>query len=130
MATWDDVRSVALALPGVVEQRSSDGTLQWRVRRGLVVWERPLRRADLEHLGDDAPAGDVLGARVEDEGAKRSLVQQRPEVFFTTPHFDGYPAVLARLDAMSIDDVRETVTEAWLDRASVTQRREYEARGR
>jgi hypothetical protein len=128
VATWDDVRDVALGLPGVVEERGHDGTRSWRVRKGMVVWERPLRRADLEHLGDAAPHGDVLGARVEDEGAKWSLVQDRPDVYFTTPHFDGYPAVLARLDAMTVDDVREVVTEAWLNRASATQRREYEAR--
>ena len=129
MATWDDVRDVALELPGVTEERSGSGTLQWRAKKGLVVWERPLRRSDLEHLGDAAPQGDVLGARVEDEGAKWSLVQERPDVFFTTPHFDGHPAVLARLEAMSAEDVREVVTEAWLNRASAAQVREHEARG-
>lgn len=68
VATWDDVRRLATALPGV-EERTGD-TVQWRVGDRLFVWERPLRRADLEALGDGAPDGDVLGVRVADLGVK------------------------------------------------------------
>jgi hypothetical protein len=58
---WDDVRALALALPEVGE-RTSRGHLEWRVRDRLFVWERPLRRADLAHLGDRAPDAPPLGA--------------------------------------------------------------------
>jgi hypothetical protein len=116
VADWDDVRRLALALPETSEWRSR-GLRQWRVKDKLVVWERPLRRADLEALGDAAPDGPVLGARVEHVGAKEALVADDPEIFFTTPHFDGYPAVLVRLDRIAVEDLDEVVVEAWLARA-------------
>jgi hypothetical protein len=116
VATWDDVRRVVAALPGT-EETASRGLPQWKVRGKLLVWERPLRAADRAALGEAAPDGEVLGARVPDEGVKHALVAASPEVFFTTPHFDGYPAVLARLDALSPEDLEELVVEAWLDRA-------------
>jgi hypothetical protein len=81
------------------------------------VWERPLRRADLEALGDDAPDGPILGVRVEHLMAKEALLADEPDVYFTTPHFDGYPAVLVRLDAIAVEDLDELIVEAWLDRA-------------
>jgi hypothetical protein len=116
MATWDDVRRLALALPETSERRSRE-LMQWRVKDKLFVWERPLRRSDLEALGSGAPDGPILGARVEHEGAKRALVADEPGVFFTTPHFDGYPAILVRLGRISAHDLEEVVVEAWLARA-------------
>jgi hypothetical protein len=117
MATWDDVRRLALALPEASERTRGDGLLQWRVKDKLFVWERPLRKTDLEALGDAAPAGAVLGARVADEGVKAALVADDPRVFFTIPHFDGYPAVLVVLDEIEIAVLAEVVTDAWLARA-------------
>jgi hypothetical protein len=81
------------------------------------VWERPLRRSDLVALGDAAPEGPILGARVEHLVAKEALLADDPDVFFTTPHFDGYPAVLVRLDRISAEGLEEVVVEAWLSRA-------------
>jgi len=116
MATWDDVRRLALALPETDERRSRD-LLQWRVKDKLFVWERPLRRSDLEALGDRAPDGPILGVRVEHLVAKEALLADDPGVFFTTPHFDGYPAVLVRLDRIGAAELEELITEAWLARA-------------
>jgi len=116
VASWDDVRRRALALPETDEHRSR-GLCAWRVRSRGFVWERPLRPADLQALGDRAPSGDILGAHVEHLGAKEALLAADPEVFFTTPHFDGYAAVLVRLSAISPDDLDELVIEAWLARA-------------
>src|SRR4051794_35347898 len=116
MASWEDVARLAMAMPEASE-RDSRGMRQWRVKDKLFVWERPLRRSDLEALGDAAPDGPILGARVEHLVAKEALIQDDPGVFFTTPHFDGYPAVLVRLDRISPDDLEEVVTEAWLARA-------------
>jgi hypothetical protein len=116
VADWDDVRRLALALPET-DERLSRGLRQWRVRDKLVVWERPLRRADLEALGDAAPDGPILGARVEHLGAKEALLADEPGVFFTTPHFDGHPSVLVRLDRIGVEDLDEVVVEAWLARA-------------
>jgi hypothetical protein len=116
VATWDDVRAVAATLPGAVET-TSGGLLQWKVRDRLFVWERPLRRKDLEELTDAAPTGPVLAARVPDVGAKDALLSSEPEVFFTTSHFDGYPAVLVRLEVIGDQALEELVAEAWADRA-------------
>jgi hypothetical protein len=116
MASLDDVARVCLALPETTEVRSR-GTRQWRVREKLFVWERPLRPRDLDELGDAAPAGPVLGARVPDEGAKAALIADDPEVYFTTHHFDGYPAVLCRLDRLDAPALTELAAEAWACRA-------------
>jgi hypothetical protein len=116
MATWDDVRRIALALPETTEAVSWEHA-HWRVKDKGFVWERPLRRSDLEALGDAAPDGPILGARVEHLVAKEALLADDPGVFFTTPHFDGYPAVLVRLDEISLQDLEEVIVEAWLCRA-------------
>ena len=116
MATWDDVRRIALALPETSERRSRDRP-QWRVKDKLFVWERPLRRSDLEALGDQAPSGPILGARVEHLGAKEALLANDEGVFFTTPHFDGYPAILVRLERIDVEGLDEVIVEAWLARA-------------
>lgn len=116
MASWNDVCRIALGLPET-GQEESRGLASWRVRDKGFVWERPLRKADLRALGDDAPQGPILGAYVEHLGAKEALLADDPDVFFTTPHFGGYPAVLVRLDAIAVDDLEELIVEAWLARA-------------
>ena len=116
MATWDDVRQIALGLPEAEERLSRD-TRQWRVKDKLFVWERPLRKSDLQALGDAAPTGPILGVRTEHLVAKEAILQSDPAVFFTTPHFDGYPAVLVQLDEIGLDGLEEVIVEAWLARA-------------
>ena len=117
MATWDDVARACRALPATTEQPSYGGARSWRVRDKAFVWERPLRRKDLAELGDAAPTGPVLAASVPDEGAKAALVATEPDVYFTTSHFDGYAAVLCRLDRLDSPSLTELVTEAWACRA-------------
>jgi hypothetical protein len=116
VANFEDVRRIALALPETSERVSRE-LRQWRVKDKLFVWERPLRRADLEALGDDAPDGPILGARVEHLGAKEALLADDTGVFFTTPHFEGYPAILVRLESIGVEDLNEVIVEAWLARA-------------
>jgi hypothetical protein len=116
VATWNDVARIVAELPDTLEPTPRD----WRVRKKLIVWERPLRQADYAALGDDAPEGDILGARVPDEGVKFALIADAPDVYFTTPHFDGYPMVLVRLAAIDEPELRELVTEAWLAQAPKT----------
>ena len=116
MASWDDVRRIALALPETSEQ-PSHGHTSWRVKDRMFVWERPLRQSDLRALGDEAPTGPILGVRVEHLIAKEALLADDPGVFFTTPHFDGYAAVLVRLDEIELDELEEVIVDAWLARA-------------
>jgi len=127
VADWNDVRQLALALPETSE-RESRGNAQWRVKDKLFVWERPLRQPDLQALGDKAPSGPVLGAMVADLGEKEALLAAEPGVFFTTPHFTGYAAVLVRLERISGEQLREVVTEAWLARAPARLLKDHEGR--
>lgn len=117
MATWDDVDRIALTLPQTVRTQARDGRLEWRVKDKSIAWERPLRRGDLAALGDTAPTGPVLAARVPDLGAREALLADDPAVYFTIPHFTGYPAVLVRLGEADDADLTELLTEAWLCRA-------------
>jgi hypothetical protein len=116
VATWDDVARIVGELPLTVEQAPRD----WRVGKKLMVWERPLRQPDREALtraGLEPPQGDILGVRVPDEGVKFALISDEPEVYFTTPHFDGYAAVLVKLAEIEVSDLRDLITEAWLVQA-------------
>ncbi len=125
MATWADVRRVAAALPEATESADSGGLVHWRVRNKSFVWERPLRRSDLDALGDGAPDGPVLCARVPGAEAKQAMIAAAPGVYFTTPHFNGYPAVLIRLEEIDPAELEEVVVEAWLDRAPKALARQY-----
>jgi hypothetical protein len=116
VAGWDDVRGIALALPETSEQLNR-GNASWRVRDKLFVWERPLRTPDLHALGDSAPQGPILGARVEHLVAREALLADDPDVYFTTPHFDGYAAILVQLERIGLEDLTEVIVEAWLARA-------------
>jgi hypothetical protein len=116
MATWDDVASVVGELQ-LTEERSPH---EWRVGKKLIAWERPLRKSDYDALtavGVEPPQGDILGVRVPDEGVKFALIADEPELYFTTPHFDGYPAVLVKLAAIDERGLRELIVEAWLTQA-------------
>jgi hypothetical protein len=121
VAGWDDVARVV----GELAETTEASPRTWRVRKKLIVWERPLRKADYEALGDDAPDGDVIGARVADEGVKFALIADDPMVYFTTPHFDGYPMVLARLAEIGVPELTELVSDAWLAQAPKTLVRKF-----
>jgi hypothetical protein len=116
VARWDDVARIVGELPLTGEPSPRD----WRVGKKLLAWERPLRPSEREALtanGSEPPGGDILGVRVSDEGVKFALIAEEPGVYFTTPHFDGYPAVLVKLAEIGVRDLEEVITEAWLTQA-------------
>jgi hypothetical protein len=129
MANWADVRRIALALPEVTEQLSGhSGVPGWRVKGKLFVWDRPLHKTDLkalEALGEPIPDGPLLAARVAHLEAKEALLAADDDVIFSIPHFDGYLAVLARLDQIAVDDLEEYIVEAWLCQAPKRLAKEY-----
>ncbi|GCE77394.1 MmcQ/YjbR family DNA-binding protein [Cellulomonas biazotea] len=110
MATWDDVREAVAALPDTTEDRPR----RWLAHGKGLAWERPLRRADHDALGADAWPGDVLALRTPDLEGKEALLGSAPDVYFTTPHFDGYPMVLARIERLDAAELVEVVTDGWL----------------
>ncbi len=126
MPDWEDVRRVVAELPEVTES-TTRGNLFWRVHGRGFVWERPLGIKDRAELGADAPEGPILGARTDSLEAKDALIAAEPEIYFTITHFDGYSAVLARLDVIGADELRELIVEAWLAKAPPRLAREYAA---
>jgi len=126
-ATWDDVRRLALALPGSYDY-DRRGNRSWQVAKKGFVWERPMHKSDLKRLkdaGEDAPDGPILAARVDDEGVKGALIESDPAVYFTIAHFNGFAAVLALLEAISLEQLDELVTDAWLAVAPPKLAREF-----
>ena len=117
MATWRDVGRLAMALPGASEELAGSGNRAWLVNKKFFVWERPLRKSDLQALGKNAPDGPILGVRTADLEMKDVLLKSNPKVYFTTPHFDGYPAVLVRLEKISAKELKDVTIDAWLARA-------------
>ncbi|HTU31598.1 MAG TPA: MmcQ/YjbR family DNA-binding protein [Solirubrobacteraceae bacterium] len=126
MPDWEDVREIVAELPEVSES-TTRGNLFWRVRGKGFVWERPLGVKDRAELGAAAPEGPILGARTENLLVKDALIASEPEVYFTISHFDGYSAVLVRLDVIGRDELRELIIEAWLAKAPPRLGREYAA---
>ena len=59
------------------------------------------------------PRPDVLAVRVRDQGEKAALIAGAPEIFFTEPHYNGFPAVLVRLPAVTEAQLRKLLTDAW-----------------
>lgn len=117
MADWDDVQTFAMAMPEATERCSNQDLRQWRVKDKMFVWERPLLGTELKALGATAPDGPILGVRVDYLETKDVLIATEPEAFFTTPHLDGYPAILVRLDRIDRERLQDVVIDAWLARA-------------
>lgn len=127
MADWDDVRAFAMAMPEATERRSNQDLRQWRIKDRMFVWERPLLGTELKALGAAAPDGPILGARVDYLETKDVLIATEPEAFFTTPHLDGYPAILVRLGEIDAERLEELVIDAWLARAPTRLAAAYRA---
>jgi hypothetical protein len=111
VADADDVRRLALSLPHVVEI-DSDG-FDFRVANRGFVWSYPERRPGKPRV----IRSDIAVLFVGDEAEKQALLLGEPDVFFTTPGYDGLPLVLLRLAAVDADRLTELVTDAWRMRA-------------
>jgi hypothetical protein len=111
MADADDVRRIAQALPHVVEIES-DG-FDFRVANKGFVWSYPERRQGQPRI----LRTDIAVLFVGDEAEKQALLLGQPELFFTTPGYDGLPLVMLRLAKVDIEHLRELVIDAWRMRA-------------
>ena len=119
MATMADLDELALAMPQATKEVSEDGRPSYSVHGKMFCFHRS-RRPDAVDPQTGERMHDVLMFRVADLGVKDLLLADERGLFFTTPHFDGYPAVLMRIpDLGRIDreELRELVAEAWLTRA-------------
>ena len=119
MATMRDLDDLALSLPHATKEVSDDGRPAYYVHGKLFCFHRG-RRPDAVDPETGERMGDVLMFRVVDVGVKELLLADDRGVFFTTPHFNGYPAVLMRipdLRRIDRDELHDLVAEAWLTRA-------------
>jgi len=114
-----DLDELALGLPQATKELSEDGRPAYRVHGKLFCCQRG-RRADALDPDTGERLDDVLMFRVPDLDVKQLLLADDRSIFFTTPHFDGYPAVLVRiaqLERLDRDELGDLVAEAWLTRA-------------
>ncbi len=123
-ATVEDVHEVARALPYVTVQRDGTAHPVYQVgAKSFVFFRTPRPDAVDPETGERYP--DVIVLWVADESDKQALVQDPTSPCFTTAHFDGHPSVLvrtARLGELTVEEVTELVTDAWLARASPRRR--------
>src|SRR4051795_6613602 len=106
MADADDVRRIALALPHV-EEIDSDG-FDFRVADKGFVWSYPERRPGERRV----IRTDIAVVYVGDEAEKQALLLGEPELFFTTPGYDGLPLVMLRLPVVGVERLAERITQA------------------
>jgi len=114
-----DLDELALAMPGATKDVSTDGRPSYLVHGKLFCCRRG-RRRDAVDPATGERLDDVLMFRVADLDVKELLLADDRGVFFTTPHFDGYAAVLVRIPQLALvdrDELRDLVVEAWLTRA-------------
>jgi hypothetical protein len=119
MATMADLDELALAMPQTIKELSDDGRPTYLVHGKFFCFHRS-RRGDAIDPDTGQRLDDVLVFRVADLGVKELMLADERSVFFTTPHFDGYSAVLIRIpDLASLDreELEDAVVEAWLTRA-------------
>ena len=126
MTTYDAIEQFATALPETVVSPSYRGSPTVKVNKKIVF-----RHAE-EHDDRIDPAtgkrnGEVMMLRVPHLGDKEALLQSEPAKFFTTAHYDGYPAVLVRLALLSFDEAQDLVLESWYALAPQRAIKAYEA---
>ena len=119
MASMADLDELALAMPQASKEVSDDGRPSYHVHGKLFCFHRG-RRPDAIDPETGERMEDVLMFRVADLDEKDLLLADDRGLFFTTPHFNGYPAVLMRIPDLARidrDELRDLVVEAWLTRA-------------
>src|SRR3954449_10293130 len=107
MADADDVRRLARALADV-EEIASEG-FDFRIAGKGFVWSWPERIPGRRRV----IRTDIAVLYVGDEAEKQALVLGEPDLFFTTPAYEGLPLVMLRLERVGVARLEELVTDAW-----------------
>jgi hypothetical protein len=111
MATQEDVRRIALALPGTIAATQGFAfSVEHKGKAKGYVWVW-MERVDPRK--PRVPQPQVIAARVANQVEKASLLAADPDKFFTEPHYNGFPAVLVRLPEISLPELQQVIVEAW-----------------
>jgi hypothetical protein len=121
MATQDDVRRIARALPHTSQD---DGSFRFLVEGKAFVWAW-LERTEPKRAR--VPSTEVVAVRIAHDTEKEALIEMDPGAFFTEPHYDGFPAILVRLDAVEVGMLEKLLADAWRIQAPKRLVREVES---
>ena len=113
MVSHDDIRRIAMGLPGVIERASYGGRPSWRTKAKMFAWIR------------ENPEALVVWVESLDE--KEALIAAQPKKFFTTSHYDGESIVLVRLEKVAQNEAIGLIIESWRNRATKTQVKAWDA---
>jgi hypothetical protein len=113
MISHDDIRQIAIGLPGAIERASYGGRPSWRTKAKMFAWIR------------ENPEALVVWVESLDE--KEALIAAQPEKFFTTSHYDGEPMVLVRLEQVTRKEAVDLINGSWRNRATKTAVRAWDA---
>jgi len=113
MVSHDDIRRIAMGLPGAIERASYGGRPSWRTKAKMFAWIR------------ENPEALVVWVESLDE--KEALIAVQPKKFFTTSHYDGESIVLVRLEKVAQREAIDLIIESWRNRATKTQVKAWDA---
>jgi hypothetical protein len=124
MASQEDVRRIALSLPDTIEEpdRFAFSVANKGKLKGVAwVWNERV-----QPKRPRVPRPDVLAVRVANAAEKEMLLAAEPDIYFTEPHYNGFPAVLVRLAAIGEDELAELIVDAWRCQAPKALVREFD----
>jgi len=113
MISHEDIRRIAMGMPGASERASYGGRPSWRTKTKMFTWIR------------ENPEALVVWVESLDE--KEALIAVQPKKFFTTPHYDGEPIVLVRLQAVNKNEAADLIIESWRQRAAKAAVKEWDS---
>ena len=127
MLSVDDVGRLAIALPATSEGERH-GHRCWLVAAKVFAWERPFTKADLTRFGDATPPdGPIVAVSVADLAEKDAVLAANPRAFFSTVHFEGYPAILVQLNQVTRKAMNDALVDGWLAAAPAALAQEHAA---
>jgi len=122
MATLDDVRRITLSLPGTTADDGFAVLNKGKYKGFAWLWNERI-----DPKKPRIPNPEVLAVRTANLDEKEYLLAADPDIFFTEPHYNGFPAVLVRLANIDVSELEELLIDAWRTRAPAALVQGYDA---